>query len=55
MNHADETPRPAQRSTLARLLKTALVLLGILIGGVAATAWLSGGQDDLPFEYEGFD
>jgi hypothetical protein len=55
MSKPDETPKPARSSTLVRLLKTALVLLGIVIGGLAATAWLSGGEDDLPFEYEGFD
>jgi flagellar basal body-associated protein FliL len=39
-----------------RILLLAVALVALILGGIAATAWLSSGEEsDLPFEYEGFD
>jgi len=42
-------------STLARSFKIVALLLALLLGGIAITAFVMGGESDLPFEYEGFD
>ncbi len=42
-------------SVFRRSLKVAAVLFVLVIGGIAITAYFTGGQEDLPFEYEGFD
>ena len=52
---ADEPARDALRSILARSAKLALLVVGLLIAGIAATAWLAGDASNLPFFYEGFD
>ncbi len=39
-----------------RTLRLAAVVVGLVIGAVAVTAWLVGETaDELPFDYEGFD
>jgi len=38
-----------------RSLKVAAILFVVAVGGIAITAYFTGGQEDLPFEYEGFD
>lgn len=39
---------------MARAVKMTLLIFGVLLGGVAITAWLTD-DPDLPFDYEGFD
>ena len=51
----DEPARDELRSILARSAKLALLVVGLLIAGIAATAWLAGDASNLPFFYEGFD
>ncbi len=51
-------PAPAGSSfgaTLKRAAMIALVLLGILLGSVAVTALFAGEENELPFDYDGFD
>jgi hypothetical protein len=45
----------APRSGVARAVKIALLVFGIVVGGVAVTALLAGDQNLLPFDYGGFD
>ena len=42
-------------SMCRRALKVAAILFVLAVGGIAITAYFTGGQQDLPFEYEGFD
>ena len=53
-NSAGESP-PSLGSTLARSAKIVALILTLLLGGIAVTAFVMGGEADLPFEYEGFD
>ena len=52
---AEEDGAKPPSSVFMRSLKIAGPLFAIAVGGIALTAWISGGQEDLPFEYEGFD
>jgi hypothetical protein len=45
----------APRRSIVRALKIALLVFGIVVGGVVVTAVLAGDQNLLPFEYAGFD
>ena len=48
--------RSAVMRSVKRSLKITLAIFGVLLGGIAITAWLTGDDDDdLPFDYEGFD
>ena len=41
---------------VGRTLRLAAVVVGLVLGAVAVTAWLVGETaDELPIEYEGFD
>ena len=51
---ASET-RARQRALIARGIRLAIVLLGLLLAGIALAAWWGGEPDHLPFAYEGFD
>ena len=42
-------------ASLARSAKIALLVFGILLGGLAIAAIFTGEQTTLPFDYEGFD
>jgi len=43
-------------STLLRIAATAVLIVGLVLGGLTVWAWLSPGEDEmLPLEYEGFD
>ena len=55
MSNDPETLESGKRISIARMFKISLVLLGLVIGAVALTAWLSGAPDVLPFAYDGFD
>lgn len=46
---------PGLRSTLVRSAVIALVLFGIVLGGIAAWSSLRADEPALPFDYEGFD
>ena len=50
-------PGPTQLNHFVRrTLRLAAVVVGLVIGAVAVTAWLVGETaDELPVEYEGFD
>jgi hypothetical protein len=50
---AEEDGAKPPSSVFMRSLKIAGLLFAIAVGGIAV--WISGGQEDLPFEYEGFD
>lgn len=50
-----EEPAGRLRDVVARALKIALLLFALALAGIAATAWLSGDPNTLPFQYEGFD
>jgi hypothetical protein len=32
-----------------------VVVFGLILGGIAVTAWFAGDEPNLPFDYEGFD
>ena len=49
---AADTGRPGS-SLLGRSLKIAILLVALLLGAVAVTAFLAGEDDDLAFDYEG--
>jgi len=47
--------KKAPRSSFVRAVKIALLVFGIVVGGVVVTAMLAGDQNLIPFEYAGFD
>ena len=44
-----------QSSPIARAFKFSVLALALLLGVAAVVAYLGGGQQTLPFDYEGFD
>ena len=43
-------------SGLLKTVRTALLIVAVILGGLTAWAWLSSESDSkLPFDYEGFD
>ena len=40
---------------MKRRLAIVLFMIGVLLGGLAVAAFLADEQDDMPFEYDGFD
>ena len=40
---------------LGRMLRIALLVFALALGGIGVAAWVSGDPETLPFEYEGFD
>ena len=53
-NEENEKPRRSKAS-VRRFLKIALLVFGLLIGGVSITAVFVGEEGNLRFDYEGFD
>ena len=53
-SESEEESRSIGR-TLAKSFKFVALILTLLLGGIAVTAFVMGGESDLPFEYEGFD
>jgi hypothetical protein len=56
-NPTPDDPRESGslRRTMLRAALVALLLLGMMVGGIAVTARISGDQTDLELQYEGFD
>lgn len=42
-------------ATLKRSAKIAALIIAVVVGGITVTVVVTGGEADLPFEYEGFD
>ena len=58
MSDQNAAPDPKDKklgATLWRSLKIALILLGLLVGGIAIAINMVGDRDALPFQYEGFN
>jgi len=49
-------PVVAKRGGVGRFIKTLVVVFAIVLAGIFAVAYFSGGErESLPFAYEGFD
>jgi len=45
-----------EAGSLARMFKIVAVVLLVIVAAIAVVAWISsGGDPDLPFDYDGFD
>jgi len=52
---AHESEERSVAKTIARSVKIALLVLGLLVAGIALVSWVNGDTSTLPFDYEGFD
>jgi len=50
-----EEPASDARSTLARTVKIAILIFGLILAGIAITAWVTEEDVTIPFQYDGFE
>ncbi len=51
----ENEPATSLRATTSRAVKIAILVVGLVLGVASSVALLSGGDNELAFEYRGFD